>query len=106
MAQEPIVWPMNGTEYAGKLGSQQIIGLEKELGVGILHAEEKMGVEFTHKTLLYAARKMNKELNGAKFVDDFDAEMEEVGIEAMMITATKLLKASGALGKEKAEKKG
>jgi len=100
-----IGWKMNGTEYVGRLGSKEIVALEKTLGVGIYKVSEKLGVEFTKTALQLAAMRGNRQLDSAKFENDFDAELDAQGLGAMSTVAMNLVTNSGALGKEAKEKK-
>lgn len=98
-------WQMNGKDYAGKLGSREIIQLETTSGVGIFQIQSKLGMGVTRNALLFAAMKGKATLDAEAFDKDFDAELEKSGLPKMAAIALELIKESGALGHDSDDEK-
>lgn len=98
-------WQMNGRDYSGKLGPEEIIQLETTTGVGIFQIQSKVGMGVTRNALLYAAMKGNPKLDAQTFGKDFESEMERIGLPKMAAIALELIKDSGALGIDSEDEK-
>ena len=101
----PIVWKMNGKEFTGRLGVNEIIQVEQELGAGLAKITDKMGMGSTRMILQKAASRLNQNLKVKDFFKDFEDEVEENGLEGLILVSMDILKASGALGKNEEEEK-
>jgi len=100
-SKRSVAFTMNGTEYVGKLGSNQLIAVEKELGIGIYRYAEQVGINATRTVLMFGSGHVDKTMDTDKFMDDFDEEMANGGISDLNKKALEMIDKSGALGKDK-----